>query len=154
MPDLDALDSLFVFFAFVVQFALIAHFALRKWAFATALRYGPLIYTLCIPAALVSTVLLAGGKPWYLWLAGFIYTAWAIYGYTVEYVRHINWRAPIRWSVLIPYVTLYLASMMFYWWPLATLDRTLWYVYAVLFVISTFLNATSHRGPVATEKQL
>lgn len=150
---IDALVTLFVIFAFVVQLALIAHFALRRWAFATAIRFGPLIYAFCIPALIVSIVLLAGGKPWFLWLAGFIYTAWAVYGYTVEYVFHINWRAPIRWSVFVPYILLYLASMMFYWWPLATIDRTLWYIYAALFVVSTLLNATSHRGQEATGKQ-
>jgi len=35
---------------------------------------------------------------------------------------------------------------MFYWWPLGLLWRPLWYVQAVLFVISTVLNAASHRG--------
>lgn len=149
MLGIDALASTFVVFAFVVQLALIAHFALRKWAFAAAMRFGPLIYGLALPAVIVSVVLWAGGKPWYFWLAGFIYAAWAIYGYTIEYVFHINWRSPIRWSVFIPYVALYLASIMFYWWPLATIDRTLWYVYAALFVASTYLNATSHSGNVA-----
>ena len=146
MSGLDPLASVFVIFAFLVQVALIIHFALRRWAFATALRYGPLIYSLCIPAAFVSIVLWVGGKPWYFWLAGFMYTAWALYGYTVEYILHISWRKPIRWSVFIPYVFLYLASIMLYWWPLATIDRPLWYVYAVLFVMSTVLNVTSHTG--------
>ncbi len=130
-----------------MQLALIAHFALRKWAFATAMRFGPLIYALCIPAVIVSVALWVGGKPWYLWAAGFIYTAWAVYGYTVEYVLHIDWRQPVRWGVLIPYVTLYLASIMFYWWPLARIDWTLWYVYTALFLISTILNVISHKGP-------
>lgn len=154
MTNTDALTMLFVVFAFVVQLALITHFALRRWAFATAMRFGPLVYALCIPAMIVSILLLAGGKLWYLWLAGFIFAAWAIYGYIVEYVFHIAWRAPIRWNILIPYLALYLASMMFYWWPLATIDRTLWYVYAVLFAISTFLNAISHRGKVASKNKL
>lgn len=147
MLQTDALTIAFVTFAFVVQLALIAHFALRKWAFATAMRFGPLIYALCIPATIVSVALWVGGKPWYLWAAGFIYTAWAVYGYTVEYILHIDWRQPVRWGVLIPYVTLYLASMMFYWWPLATIEQTLWYVYVALFVISTVLNVISHKGP-------
>jgi hypothetical protein len=34
---------------------------------------------------------------------------------------------------------------MFYWWPLARIDRRLWLAYAVLFVASTWLNAISHR---------
>ena len=72
---------------------------------------------------------------------------WAVFGYTVEYVKRIRWRNPIRWSVFGPYVFLYLATVMFYWWPLGLISRPLWYVYAVLFIISTTLNVTSHKGP-------
>ena len=151
MSQIDGYDSAFVIMAFVVQLALIAHSALRRWAFATAMRYGPLIYGLGIPSMLVSTALLLENNPWHFWLAGFIYFAWAIFGYIVEYVLHLSWRSPIRWSILIPYGFLYLASMMFYWWPLALIDRSLWYVYAVLFVISTFLNVTSHGAPAEAE---
>lgn len=68
-----------------------------------------------------------------------------LYGYYVEYIRGIEWRSPIRWSIGGLYLLLYLATVMFYWWPLATIYKPLWYVYAVLFVISTVLNTTSHR---------
>jgi hypothetical protein len=71
----------------------------------------------------------------------------------VEYLLHIEWRSPIRWPIFIPYLTLYLASIMFYWWPLATISRPLWYVYAVLFVVSTVLNAASHKGQPRTGKE-
>jgi hypothetical protein len=64
----------------------------------------------------------------------------------VEYVGEIEWRNPIRWPVFGPYVFLYLATVMFYWWPLALVSKPLWYVYAVLFSASTILNVTSHRG--------
>ena len=91
-------------------------------------------------------VLLLGGKVWSLWLSGFIYLIWAIYGYMVEYVKGIQWRSPARWSILGPYVFLYLAAVMFYWWPLALIYKPLWYVYAVLFIASTYLNVTSHKA--------
>jgi hypothetical protein len=45
---------------------------------------------------------------------------------------------------MFPYVFLYLATVMFYWWPLGLLSRPLWIIYAVLFVIATILNITSH----------
>ena len=93
----------------------------------------------------ISVVLLLGGKPWLFWLGGFLYLAWAIVGYTVDYVREIHWRTPILWPVAGPYLLLYLATIMFYWWPLGLLSRPLWYVYAVLFAISTTLNLTSHQ---------
>jgi hypothetical protein len=145
--------QLFVITAFVIQLVLIAHFALRKWALATAMRYGVIVYGLGIPAAIVSVVLWVGGQPWYLWVAGLLYLAWAAFGYTVEYLLRIEWRAPIRWPILIPYLTLYLASIMFYWWPLATISRPLWYVYAALFIVSTILNVISHGGPTAAQTQ-
>jgi hypothetical protein len=59
-------------------------------------------------------------------------------------VKKIEWRSPVRWSVFGPYITLYLATVMFYWWPLALIEKTWWYIYTVMFIISTFLNITSH----------
>jgi hypothetical protein len=75
-----------------------------------------------------------------------LYAAWAIFGYVVDIARPAGWRSPILWPVFIPYVLLYfLSSLMFYWWPLGNIQRPLWFVYAVLFGISTILNISSHR---------
>jgi len=147
MFGLDSLGMLFVASAFLFQIVLIIHFALRKWRFDLAMRYGPIVYALSILAAVLSVLLLLGGKTWALWLSGFIYLIWAIYGYTVEYAKRTEWRNPIRWPIFGPYVFLYLATAMFYWWPLALVSKPLWYVYAVLFIASTILNVTSHKGP-------
>jgi len=145
MSGLDNLDTLFVICAFLFQIILIVHFALRKWRFELAMRYGPLVYALSVPAAAVSILILSGGKSWSFWLGGFLYLLWAIFGYTVEYVKKIEWRSSVYWPVFGPYIILYLATVMFYWWPLALISRPLWIVYAVLFVITTILNVTSHR---------
>jgi hypothetical protein len=147
MRTLDTLDTLFVVFAFALQIVLIAHFALRRWRFDTAMRYGPFVYILAIPAVCLSAAQIAGGKPWYLWLAGVLYAVWALFGYYVEYVRRIDWRSGGHAAIFAAYIILYLGTVMFYWWPLATLSRPLWYLFAVLFVISTILNAVSHRRP-------
>lgn len=145
MAGAVSLNALFAITSFLFQFILIIHFALRKWRFTVAIRYGWLVYLLSIPAAAVSTILLLGGVAWSFWLGGFLYLAWAVYGYIVEYGKKIEWRSPIRWPVFGPYILLYLATVMFYWFPLALIDKSLWYGYAVLFVISTFLNITSHK---------
>jgi hypothetical protein len=147
MLGLDDLEVLFVAVAFLFQIVLIVHFALRKWNFDLSRRYGWIVYALSVPAAAASVVLLLGGETWSLWLGGFIYLIWAVYGYTVEYANGIQWRNPIRWPIFGPYVLLYLATVMFYWWPLGLISRPLWYVVAILFILSTALNATSHRGP-------
>lgn len=147
LAGLDNLEVLFVVWAFLFQLVLIAHFSLRKWNFSIIVKWGWVVYVLGAPAVIVSILLLLGGKPWSLWAGGFIHLVWSVYGYTVEYVRKVHWRNPIRWQVLGPYMFLYFATIMFYWWPLGLLLRPLWYVYAVLFVVSTFLNLTSHKGP-------
>jgi hypothetical protein len=93
----------------------------------------------------VSLILLLGEAPWYLWVGGFIFVGWAVYGYWVDYVKRIQWRTPIRWQAGGPYLFLYLATLMFYWWPLGHISRPLWYAGAALFVVSTVLNVTSHK---------
>lgn len=145
MARLDIFDSLFVCIAFLFQGILILHFALRKWRFQTAIRYGPIVYALSLPALVLSFLLILSGKSWSFWLSGFLYYIWAVFGYGIEYRLDIQWRSPIRWSILGPYVFLYLTTNLFYWFPLANIHKSLWYVYAALFVASTVLNLSSHR---------
>jgi len=143
--DLDNLDKLFVVWAFLFQIVLIVHFALRKPFFESyTLKFGWIVYALCIPAAVISVILLRGGKSWSFWLGGFLFLPYAAFGYWVDYAVKIQWRNPLRLSIMLPYVFLYLATVMFYWWPLALLRRPLWFAFAILFVIGTILNITSH----------
>lgn len=146
MSGADQLQTMFVVTAFLIQIVLIVHFALRNWRFEVAMRYGRLVYALSVPAALASLYLLLGGMESSFWIGGFIYLTWAIFGYTVEYRMKIEWRSPIYWQVFLPYVGLYLAMIMFYWWPLALIRKPLWFIYAALFILNTILNLSSHKG--------
>ena len=141
---MSTLDYLFIVAAFVFQIVLTVHFAVRKWRFETAIRYGWIVYALSIPAALLSLAQLAGGTPWYFWLAGLLYLVWAAFGYVVEYIYRVEWRTPVYWPIFAPYVLLFLATSMFYWWPLARLSWWLWAIFTVLYVLGTVLNVTSH----------
>jgi hypothetical protein len=143
---LDNLKTLFVVWAFAFQVLLIVHFALRKWAFESyTWQFGWIVYAMSIPAVIVSLNLLFRGQTWSLWTGGFIYIVWAAFGCWIEYAQKIKWRNPFRWTVGGPYVILYLATNMFYWWPVGLISRPLWYVYAVLFAVSMALNLLSHR---------
>lgn len=144
MSGLDNYDVLFVTWAFVLQVCLIVLFAIRKTNLDLILKYGWVFYLLCIPALIVSFIMIRGGKPFSFWLAGFIFLIWAILGLTVEYVFKIQWRDPIYWPIFIPYVLLYLSTIMFYWFPVGILSRPLWYLYAAFFALGTYLNVTSH----------
>lgn len=145
MTNLDHLDMLFIIWAFFFQIALIVHFALRKPFFESyTLRYGWIVYAMGIPAFIISMILLRGGKSWSFWLGGILFLIYAAFGYWVDYIAKIPFRSPLNLPVVIPYVTLYLATVMFYWWPLWPLSRLLWGIYAVLYVIATVLNIRSH----------
>jgi len=145
MTKLDNLDKLFVVWAFLFQIVLIVHFAIRKPFYESyTMKYGWIIYALCIPAIVISIILFRGGKSWSFWLGGFLFLAFAIFGYWIDYVAQIQFRSTLRLSVVFPYAFLYLATTMFYWWPLGILNRPLWFIYAILFVIATILNVTSH----------
>jgi hypothetical protein len=137
-------NPVFVFWAFFLQFVLITHFAVRKINLGVAIQYGWMVYSLSIVGLLVSIYQLSQGKNWIFWVGGIIFPIWATLGFGVEYVFDISWRTPINWRIFIPYVLLYLATIMFYWWPLGEINKVFWYVYAILFAISTLLNITSH----------
>jgi hypothetical protein len=142
---LDKLDTLFVIWAFFLQIVLIVHFALRKPFFESyTIKFGWIVYALCVPAVVLSFILLLGGKSWSFWLGGFLFLIYATFGYWIDYTKGIEWRNPLRKDIMFPYVTLYLSAIMFYWWPLALLYRPLWFAFGFLFVIGTILNITSH----------
>jgi hypothetical protein len=127
MGKLDILDKLFIGWAFLFQILLIVHFAIRKPLFESyTVKYGWIIYAMCIPAVVISIVLMRGGKDWTFWLGGFLFLVYAIFGYWVDFVAQIQFRNPLRLSILFPYSFLYLATVMFYWWPLLPLSRLLW----------------------------
>jgi hypothetical protein len=69
--NLDRLDKLLIVWAFLLQIVLIVHFAIRKPLFESyTLKYGWIVYALCIPAVVISVILLRGGKSWFFWLGG------------------------------------------------------------------------------------
>ncbi len=145
MCDMDGLERLYAITALSFLTLLCVHFLVRGLRMDLVERYGWIVYALSVPAAAVSVTLLRGGKPWWLWLGGFLYLVWAAFGFAVEYVLRItDWRSSVRSPVFIPYVALYLATCMFYWWPFAQVCKPLWYVAAALFVLGTILNVRSH----------
>jgi hypothetical protein len=144
MSGLDRHERLFVSTAFSIQIVLLVFFALRKWRYDTAILYGRIVFLLAVPAVIVSLIILKAGKPWQFWFGGFLFATWAIFAYIVDFASPVAWRSPIYWPVFIPYVLLYASSLMFYWFPLGNIQRPLWFIYAVLFVISTILNISSH----------
>lgn len=143
--NLDKYDKLFVIWAFALQIILIIHFAIRKPLFESyTMKFGWLVYALWVPSVVISIILMRAGKSWHFWAGGFLFLLYAIFGYYIDYIGHIQFRNPFNASVGIPYVFLYLVTVMFYWWPLWPMSRLLWGGYTVLYIIAMILNIRSH----------
>lgn len=145
MPRDESLGSVFIVWAFIFQVVLIVHFAVRKVLFETyTLGFGWWVYGLFLPAVAVSILMRRGGWPWHFSVGGLLCLVWSVLGYWSDYVVAIPWRIAVYLPILVIYVVLYLGMIMFYWFPLALVRRSLWYIYAVLFIIGTYLNIISH----------
>lgn len=137
-------NPVYVIWTFVFQLVLVGFFAARRLNYLWAVRHGWIVYALSLVGVFVSIQQISRGESWGFWIGGLIYLAWGILGISVEYILELPWRTPIVWKIFIPYVGLYLATVMFYWWPLGEINEGYWYAAAFLFVISTILNITSH----------
>ena len=152
--NMDINLTAFATFAITSQVILVAFFASRRWARKVADRYGWLAYAFGILGLAVGAWLATDGASWRLFLGPLIFAIWAGYGSWVDLFRRIEWRPradsitrrPIQWSVLGPYITLYLTAQMFLWWPLWDYWRPGWAVYLVLFIANTALNMAGHFG--------
>jgi hypothetical protein len=93
------------------------------------------------------------GQSWRLYAGPILLALWAALGAVVDLWRRIEWRSPIRWSLFIPYLALYVRAQMFLWWPLWDLWRAAWWCFLVLFAANTALNIRGHfgLGPAASE---
>lgn len=133
-------------FAIASQVVLLVYFAARRVRTTVAERYGWIAYVFGLVGLPVGLWLYANHGPWQLYAGPVLFTVWAVFGGWADRLARIEWRQPVRWSVLGPYVLLYLVAQMFLWWPMWERWPTGWFVYLALFVANTALNITGHFG--------
>jgi len=136
----------FAAFGLASQAVLVAHFAARRWRPQAAARHGWIAYAFAGAGLPLGLWLLFDGQYWRLYVGPVLLALWAALGATVDLWRGIEWRAPIRWNIFVPYVALYFWAQMFLWWPLWDLWRAAWLGFLVLFVVNTALNIRGHFG--------
>ncbi len=152
---IDQQVAVFATFALTSQTVLVVFFAARRWYSRLAERYGRIAYAFGGLGLAVGIWLAVAGAPWQLVVGPVLFAVWATYGAWVDFFRHIEWRPmvgsvprpAIRWHVVGPYLTMYLAAQMFLWWPLWDYWRLGWTAYLILFVANTLLNIAGHFGP-------
>jgi hypothetical protein len=126
------------------QVALTGFFAARRWWPRGAEWLGWVAYAYASLGLALGGVFLLGGESWRLYLGPIVLALWAGFGLVVDIWPRLEWRRPVKWSVLIPYVALYFWGQMLLWWPLWDLWRAAWFVFLAFFAASTVLNLRGH----------
>jgi hypothetical protein len=146
MAGPDTATTVFALFGLTSQVVLVGYFAARRWSLRIAERHGWIAYAFAGLGLPLGVWLILAGQSWRLTTGPLLLALWAALGAGVDLWRRIEWRTPIRWSVLVPYVALYFWAQMFLWWPLWDLWRPAWACFLVLFVANTALNIRGHFG--------
>jgi len=145
MNNSELVETFYVAFAFLVQALLIFNFTARNWKPEIERGYGWIIYALGAPSVILGALMYVNDQPWIFVVPPLLYFIWAIFGYFVDLWRPIAWRNPPRWSIFVPYVGLFAASLILFWVSMWYVGLIYWIAFGVMYAAETILNIYSHR---------
>ncbi|MGP8337660.1 MAG: hypothetical protein ACT6FC_05430 [Methanosarcinaceae archaeon] len=91
-----------------------------------------LVMTVCaIPAAAALTGFLRARAGWLLCIGPLIYLVFILLDLVVDYVRPVEFRSPMRYEILVPYLVLFFGAILLMGLPMFYLNRSLWLVTVV-----------------------
>ncbi|MGD8402285.1 MAG: hypothetical protein PVJ21_01405 [Anaerolineales bacterium] len=88
------------------------------------LGYG--IVALAAPAVLTIIAFVRARTGWRQWSGPAVFLAFIVLMVLVEYIWQIEFRSPMRYDILVPYLTLFFGSIILMGFPMFHMDRRLW----------------------------
>ncbi|MFC2078842.1 hypothetical protein ACFLSZ_02570 [Candidatus Bipolaricaulota bacterium] len=89
---------------------------------------GRVIIALAIPATAAMIAFVRAGSGGRHWIGPSVFLAFVAMLIAVEYVWHVEFRSPMRYGILIPYLVLFFGSILLMGLPMFRLNRPLWLV--------------------------
>lgn len=89
---------------------------------------GFAILALAVPAALAAVGMRRAEAGWLAWLGPRVFLSFLAVMIVVDYLAPLEFRDPVRPSVLVPYLVLFFGSILVMGLPMFWLDRRLWLV--------------------------
>jgi hypothetical protein len=89
---------------------------------------GYVIVALALPAALALFAFVRAGTGWRQWVGPAVYLAFVVFMVAVEYVWPIEFRSPVHYGILLPYLLLFFGAILLMGLPMFRMDRKLWLV--------------------------
>ena len=89
---------------------------------------GRVMIGLAIPAIVALVAFVRSGAGWRHWIGPGVYVAFVALMIVVEYVWSVEFRSPMRYDVLVPYLVLFFGAILLMGLPMFRLSRPLWLV--------------------------
>lgn len=86
------------------------------------------IIALVIPAMAALFAFIRASAGWRHWIGPSVFLAFVAFMISVEYVCPVEFRSPIRASILVPYLVLFFGAILLMGLPMFRMNRTLWLV--------------------------
>ncbi len=91
-----------------------------------ALGYG--IMVLAIPAIVAMVGFVRAEAGWLHWIGPAVFVAFIVLMVVVDYAWPVEFRSPMRYDILVPYLVLFFGSILLMGLPMYAMNRGLWLV--------------------------
>lgn len=89
---------------------------------------GHVMIVLAIPATLALIGFGRARADWRQWIGPAVYLAFVVLELVVDYVWVVEFRSPMRYEILAPYLVLFFGSILLMGLPMFRLNRRLWLI--------------------------
>jgi hypothetical protein len=89
---------------------------------------GYVIIALAVPATLALVAFGRARAGWLQWAGPAVYLAFIALMVVVDYAWPVEFRSPMRYGILVPYLLLFFGAILLMGLPMFRLDRRLWLV--------------------------
>jgi len=97
------------------------------------LGYG--IIALAAPAALAMVAFIRARAGWRHWIGPAAFLVFVVFMIIVEHIWQVEFRSPMRYDILVPYLVLFFGSILLMGLPMFRINRRLWLVTVVTTVL-------------------
>jgi hypothetical protein len=108
---------------------------------------GYVILALAVPATLALVAFGRARAGWLQWAGPAVYLAFVALMVVVDYAWPVEFRSPMRYGILVPYLLLFFGAILLMGLPMFRLDRRLWLVtVATTVLLLGAMGVAMHKG--------
>lgn len=97
--------------------------------------FGYAIIALAIPSTVALVAFVRARAGWRHWIGPGVFLAFIACMIVVEYILAVEFRSPMRYDILVPYLLLFFGAILLMGLPMFRMDRRLWLVTVITTVL-------------------